>query len=110
MKVHLIKRQSINEFIVSHGNSKAPFYDWLEKFKVANWKSPDEIKATYSAADLLGNSSQRVVFNIGGNNYRIICKYVFGATCVRLYVCWIGTHADYTILCRRGHQYWVNQF
>lgn len=45
---------------------------------------------TFGATDLLGKSSNRAVFNIGGNTYRMICKYAFGDRKVHLFICWIG--------------------
>ena len=65
---------------------------------------------TFGAADLLGNGSDRVVFNIAGNNYRMICKYHFGVNQVHLYVKWIGTHADYTELCKKNDQYTISVY
>lgn len=43
-------------------------------------------------------------------NYRMICKYHFGITKVRLFVCWIGTHAEYDELCDQGEQYIVFEY
>ncbi|MHA4812335.1 type II toxin-antitoxin system HigB family toxin [Flavitalea flava] len=63
----------------------------------------------YNTADLLGNGSKRVVFDIGGNNYRMICKYWFGKTKIHLYIKWIGTHAEYDILCKAKKQYTISQ-
>lgn len=63
---------------------------------------------TFGAADLSGDGSDRVVFNIAGNNYRMICKYHFGVTKVHLYVKWIGTHAEYTELCKKNDQYSIS--
>jgi len=65
---------------------------------------------TFNSADILGNGSERVVFNIGGNKYRMICKYHFGETKVHLFVNWIGTHSEYTKLCNEGKQYTVNVY
>ncbi|MFZ9847108.1 MAG: type II toxin-antitoxin system HigB family toxin [Flavobacteriales bacterium] len=36
-----------------------------------------------------------MVFNIGGNNYRLICGYAFGKKFIHLYIKFIGTHAEY---------------
>lgn len=110
MKVHLIRKESIEGFILDHARSKSSFEGWLKKLKGADWRSPEDIRENYQTVDFLGNGCPRVVFDIGGNNYRMICKYVFGASYVRLYVSWIGTHAEYTHLCRRGLQYSINQF
>jgi mRNA interferase HigB len=51
-----------------------------------------------------------VVFDIGGNKFRIICKYYFSASQVHLFVCWIGTHAEYDELCGQNQQFIVNAF
>ena len=108
MKVHLIKKQTIEDFANRHARSKKSFEDWLEKLKYASWYQPNDIKQTFNSADLLGNSSNRVIFNIAGNNYRMICKYVFGEKQVHLFVCWIGTHSEYDKLCSKQEQYIVN--
>ncbi|SDE01456.1 mRNA interferase HigB [Mucilaginibacter pineti] len=110
MKIHLIKKQTLEDFARQHPRGRVPLGDWTEKLKFADWKKPGDIKYTFSAADLLGKSSNRVVFDIGGNNYRMICKYVFGAVQVHLFICWIGTHAEYDKLCKQGLQYTINLY
>jgi mRNA-degrading endonuclease HigB of HigAB toxin-antitoxin module len=47
---------------------------------------------------------------IGGNKYRLICKYYFGKQRVHLFVKWIGTHAEYTKLCKENNQFNVDSF
>jgi mRNA interferase HigB len=108
MRVHLIKRQTIEEFVRQHARGRTSFGDWLEKINHADWDEPGDIKRTFGSADLLGKGGNRVVFDIAGNNYRMICKYAVGEKQVHLFVCWIGTHADYTSLCERNEQYTVN--
>jgi mRNA interferase HigB len=108
MKVHLIKRQSVERFVTENARSRVAFEAWLSIIKRVEWDTPSDITATFNSADLLGNGSERVVFNIGGNNYRLICKYFFGETRVHLFVKWIGSHAEYTKLCKEGKQYTVN--
>ncbi len=105
MKVHLIKKQSIENYVKKNVGSKTSFETWFSIIKQADWDEPKDIVLTFNSADILGKSSDRVVFNIGGNNYRIICKYYFGNNRVHLFVKWIGTHAKYTQLCKTGKQY-----
>ncbi|MCK4406473.1 MAG: type II toxin-antitoxin system HigB family toxin [Bacteroidales bacterium] len=108
MKVHLIKRQSIEGYVRRNSQSKVPFGIWLSIIKRAEWNEPQNIINTFNSADILAKDSKRVVFNIGGNKYRMICKYHFGEVRVHLFVKWIGTHAAYTKLCNEGKQYTVN--
>jgi mRNA interferase HigB len=110
MKVHLIKEKTIRNYVIGNSGSKIPFEEWLTRLKKADWEKPADIKNTFPAADLLGKSSLRAVFDIGGNNYRLIGKYAFGENNVRLYVCWIGTHAAYDELCNHKKQYTVFVF
>ena len=77
---------------------------------MADWFDPEDITETFGSADLLGRGSDRVVFDIAGNQYRMICRYHFGATRVHLYIKWIGTHAEYTKICNEQKQYTVNSY
>ncbi len=110
MKVHLIKKQSIEDYVIKNARSKASFEIWLSIVNRVNWTEPNEIISTFNSADILGNGCDRVVFNVGGNNYRLICKYHFGETRVHLFIKWIGTHAEYTKLCKEGKQYTINAY
>lgn len=110
MKVHLIKKQSIENYVLKNARSRASFKLWLSIIKRVDWSEPNEIILTFNNADVLGKGSHRVVFNIGGNNYRLICKYYFGNTRIHLFIKWIGTHAEYTKLCNEGKQYEINVY
>ncbi len=110
MKVHLVKRQTIEIFASANARSRVSIADWLGKLKYADWKRPTDIQGTFGAADLLGKGSNRVVFDIAGNHYRLICKYVFGSRQVHLFVCWIGTHAEYDQLNNSNKQYIINNY
>ncbi|HWH62899.1 MAG TPA: type II toxin-antitoxin system HigB family toxin [Ginsengibacter sp.] len=110
MKVRLIKRKSIEGFAIQNAASRSSFRTWLALLKSADWTKPRDINETFGSADLLGDGSNRIVFNIAGNNYRMICKYHFGLTRVYLYIKWIGTHAEYTKLCDDNKQYTVDAY
>ncbi len=110
MKVHLIKVQSIENFVIENVQSKRPFETWLSIVKRADWNNPQDIIRTFNSADILGKGSNRVVFNIGGNKYRIICQYYFGKQKVHLFVKWIGTHDSYSVLCNKEEQYLADSF
>ncbi|HWK02562.1 MAG TPA: type II toxin-antitoxin system HigB family toxin [Puia sp.] len=110
MKIHLIRRETIEDYMIGQARCRTSFEDWLEKIRGADWFKPDDIYETFNTADLLGNGSDRVVFDIAGNNFRMIAKYWFGLSKVHLYIKWIGTHAEYGELCKRKLQYAVDDF
>jgi mRNA interferase HigB len=110
MRIHLIRKASIEDFDGKNAQSRVPFTEWLTKIKYADWQKPADIQLTFPSADLLGDGSNRVVFDIGGNNYRMICKYAFGDKQVHLFVCWIGTHSEYDKLCESNKQYTISVY
>jgi len=110
MKVNLIKKQSIENYTEKNARSKPSFENWLSVLKRADWNEPNDIISTFNSADILGHKSKRVIFNIGGNKYRMICKYHFGETMVHMFIKWIGTHAEYSNLCNEGKQYDVDGY
>ncbi len=105
MKVHLIRKETIEDFVRHNAQGRAAFTEWLIKVKYGDWNSPADILATFPSADLLGSGSNRVVFDISGNKYRMIGKYAFGDKQMHLFICWIGTHAQYDKLCANEQQY-----
>jgi mRNA interferase HigB len=110
MRVHLIRKETVESYAKDNPKTRASFSDWLTKVKHADWEKPSDIKQTYGSADLLGKGSNRVVFDIGGNNYRMICKYAFGEKQVHLFVSWIGTHKEYDVLGDNNEQYSVSNY
>ncbi len=110
MKVHLIRRETIEEYTAQNAQARVGFSEWLSKIKYADWEFPEDMTNTFPSADFLGGGSSRVVFDIGGNKYRMICKYAFGEKQVHLFVCWMGIHAAYDKLCAKGNQYSVHMY
>ncbi len=64
---------------------------WLAEAKVAQWKTPQDGKNQYANASFIAKN--RVVFNIKGNDYRLIVAIAYRMQYV--YVKFIGTHAEY---------------
>ncbi|SIT06680.1 mRNA-degrading endonuclease (mRNA interferase) HigB, toxic component of the HigAB toxin-antitoxin module [Filimonas lacunae] len=110
MKVHLIRRETIEYFATKNTQSRTSFREFLTKLKYADWENPLDILETFPSTDLLGNGSSRAVMDIGGNNYRMIIKYAFGDKQVHLFICWIGTHAEYSKLCADKEQFNISQY
>jgi mRNA interferase HigB len=110
MRAHLIRTRTVRLFVEVYPSGKTAFEDWLALIKAAAWETPGDIKKTFRTADLLGRGSNRVIFNIAGNQFRMICKYAFGESQIHLFICWIGSHAMYDKLCRENKQYTVNLY
>lgn len=108
MRVHLIRKETIEEFSRRNAQSRTSFAGWLTKIKFADWEGSSDMQNTFPGTDLLGKGTNRAVFDIGGNNYRMICKYAFGDKEVHLFICWIGTHAEYDKLCDNNKQYIIS--
>jgi len=100
----------VEDFAARYARSRAAFALWLTAVKYADWNTPADIQQSFGTANLPGNGSNRVVFAIGGNNYRLVASYAFGERQVHLFVRWLGTHADYDKLCAKNQQYTVNLY
>ncbi|MBF0545122.1 MAG: type II toxin-antitoxin system HigB family toxin [Candidatus Riflebacteria bacterium] len=89
--MRIISVKTLKDFAANHPNIKQPLKIWLDFVEKADWDSPAKIKSHFNTADFLPND--RVIFNIGGNNYRIVCaiKYPYRV----MYVRFIGTHKEY---------------
>jgi len=110
MRIRLVKKKTIAKYQIANAASRSSFDQWIDKLKNANWETTNDIKQTFGPADLLGKRSNRVVFNIDGNNYRMICKYQFGLNYVHVFINWIGTHSEYDKLCDDDLQYTINLY
>ncbi|MEX0719949.1 MAG: type II toxin-antitoxin system HigB family toxin [Balneolaceae bacterium] len=101
MRISFIKQSNLREKSKKLTGSEDSFDDFIKKLKVADWNHPNDIKNTFSNADIIGND--RVIFDLRGNQYRVICQYKFVTdikdSWVALYLCWIGTHEEYNKLC-----------
>jgi len=71
--------------------AKAPLEAWFAEAKKAHWPDPQTIKAQYKNASILKNS--RVVFNIKGNDYRLVVKINYAHQIV--FIRFVGTHKQY---------------
>lgn len=75
----------------SHHEAELPLRTWVRVARAAAWPNPPAIKEVFGSADILRDG--RVVFDIGGNKYRLVCwvNYAYGV----IYVRFIGTHREY---------------
>ena len=89
----IVSKAMLVEFYnnTAYQDSKPALEAWYDIAKLAKWTCPQDVKATFGNASIVGNN--RVVFNIKGNDYRLIVAFAyrmgFG------YVKFIGTHTQY---------------
>lgn len=74
---------------------------WFHEVKRAEWKNSSDVKASYANASLVG--SERVVFNIKGNAYRLVAAVDYRREIV--FIKWLGTHKEYDSIDVRTIQY-----
>ena len=95
--MRIIARRTLTEFVSSlAGNKdlsavKAALDAWFHEVKRARWANTAQVKRSYATASIIG--SERVVFNLKGNAYRLVVAVDFEKGIVRIK--WIGSHKDY---------------
>lgn len=95
--MRVIARRTLRAFVdgrAGHRDQpalKAALDAWFDEVKNARWRSSADVKRLYATASIV--SADRIVFNIKGNDYRLIVAVDFEKGIV--WIKWIGTHADY---------------
>ena len=90
--MRIFNRSTLVEFWTRHADAEIPLRLWFSIVQNASWTGPADIKAVFGRADFLPNN--RVVFDIKGNNYRLIAQVKYGPLYL-VYIRFIGTHAEY---------------
>ena len=92
--MHIIAKSRLRKFWKSNTNyldAVEPLTEWYRHFDKATYLTPQEIKQVFGNASILKGG--RVVFNIGGNKYRLIVAFDYERQVV--FIKFIGTHAEY---------------
>ena len=89
----LVGSDKLDTFAKQYAQALKPLQAWRAEVKAAVWKTTQDIKNRYRSADFLAGN--RVIFNIKGNDYRLVVKVRYGKDGVVI-VEWVGTHAEYT--------------
>ena len=87
----IFAKSTLREFWESHPDSEQYLKTWFDTAMSSDWKSPNEVKKTYANASILKEG--RIVFNIKGNNYRLMAKINFDKQWI--FIKFIGTHDEY---------------
>ena len=89
--MRIISKKTLREFWEKHKDSEQQLKSWFQETNSIEWKNPKQIKKEYPSASILNDN--RIVFNIKGNNYRLIVKINYDYKMV--WIRFIGTHAEY---------------
>jgi mRNA interferase HigB len=89
--MRIIAKKTLKEFWEAEPDAKSSLQAWHAEARSAQWASPADVKAQYRTASVLRDG--RVVFNIGGNKYRLVVWINFNFHTI--YVRFIGTHKEY---------------
>jgi mRNA interferase HigB len=92
--MNVIKKKTLTTFWTTHPDSREPLEAWFREVKSARWVTSQQVKAQYGSASIV--SSERAVFNICGNKYRLVVRinYVGGTVFIRF----IGSHSEYDFI------------
>jgi mRNA interferase HigB len=89
--VRIIARRTLREFWEKHADAEQPLRAWYHDVRKADWQSPADVKRVYANASIVGDD--RLVFNIGGNKYRLVVAVNYRYRIC--YVRFVGTHKAY---------------
>jgi mRNA interferase HigB len=92
--VRIIAVSTLKAFLArssAYDDARDPVMAWTRQIKAADWANPADVKRDVRTASVLRDG--RVVFNVGGNKYRIVVWINYPYRVV--YVRFIGTHAQY---------------
>ncbi|WP_298927363.1 type II toxin-antitoxin system HigB family toxin [uncultured Ramlibacter sp.] len=89
--MRVIALKTLRDFSLAHPDAGPALSAWAQEARTASWKTPQDIKRRYAHASFL--EQNRVVFNIKGNDYRLVVAVAYRFEAV--YVKFVGTHAQY---------------
>jgi len=89
--VRVIAKRTLRDFWQKHADCEEQLKSWYRETEKSEWKNINDLKNEYPSASILENN--RVVFNIKGNNYRLIVKINYDYKII--WIRFVGTHAEY---------------
>ena len=89
--MRIFTEQALKAYSDDHPDARTAIQEWVSIVKKSQWNNFADVRNTFNSVDNVGN--QHYVFNIKGNNYRLIVVIKF--TIKFVYIRFIGTHAEY---------------
>jgi len=105
--MRVLARKTLTRFaesLAGHKDQKAvrsALQAWFREAERALWRSSADLKESYATASVL--DAERVVFNVKGNDYRLVTAIDYQRKTV--FIKWVGSHADYDKIDARTVQY-----
>ena len=87
----IFAKSTLKKFWELNPDAEQYLKTWHDTVMNSTWKTPNDVKQTYANASVLKEG--RIVFNIKGNNYRLVAKFNFGKQWI--FIRFIGTHVEY---------------
>jgi len=81
----------LDRFASRQDRARKPLVRWEKIVMAATWRNLVDLQGTFASADLVGDE---IVFNIGGNKFRLAAMVDFKAQTVL--VTDVQTHAEYS--------------
>ncbi len=92
--MRVVAVSTLKAFWSHHPDAEQPLKAWYEEASNASWNQPADIKNQYRSTSVLKN--RRVVFNIKGNDYRLVVAIAYKLQIV--HVKFVGTHKEYDVI------------
>jgi len=89
--MRIIAKRTLQNFWEKQPNSKQQLLSWFQIFDKNIFNNPNDVKSIFGSADFVGEN--KIIFNICGNNYRLIVKINYVAQIV--YILFVGSHSEY---------------
>lgn len=89
--MRVISKGTLRDFWLRFPDAENPLLAWYREAEKADWTQPSKVKDQFRNCSIL--KSGRVVFNIKGNDYRLVVRINFQYRVI--YVRFVGTHTEY---------------
>jgi mRNA interferase HigB len=89
--MQVVALRTLRHFWATHPQAEMPMRAWYGLVSRAECTGPADVRRMFNSADFLGDN--RVIFDIGGNKYRIVAHIAYGYH--RVLIKFVGTHGDY---------------
>jgi len=89
--MRVIAKKTLVRFYIKNIQARIGLESWYGEIIEKEWSKPGDVITDYPSADVI--TGKRFVFNIKGNNYRLVADIEFKFRII--FIVWIGIHADY---------------